>query len=74
MDGYKENNTLLWKFKLKNYMVQETMDGLIQSHIINYVTYHHINMTIPDNNMEEMMDFLQKAIFVSYTSTLYRSV
>ena len=54
---------------MNNEKVKDTMDELIQSHIINYRTYNHVNVIFHDNNLEYIMKFLHKAL-----SYLLRSV
>ena len=74
MDGYLEKNICLWIIKLKNKKERETMDEIIQAHIKNYRTQHHVNVIAHDNNMEDMMEFLYNAPFRPSTSTLLRAV
>jgi hypothetical protein len=72
MDGYREPSTRLWRLHLNQN--EPSIDKLIQSAQQKDGHAHHVNALIPEGTAADVIQFLHKALFSPYTSTLLKAI
>ena len=71
---YTDKITSTMESLITNEKVQQNMDKRIQYNIINYITDHRVIAIITESNLQDMMEFLHKALFSPFISNLLEAV
>ena len=71
MEGYREHNTILWILELEDSLKEEEKRHQC---IRNDGNDQHINAVLPEIDIQYMLEFLTRALFIPVKSTLLRAV